>query len=117
MSEAKPPLGRRTIEPPLDADMGQWAAGEVTKHEELCGLRYEAIEQRMERIESAVKAINDRFNGAVKYVLGILASLGVALIMMFLNGSKTRAQADQSDKREMRARLSLLTQQLARRAA
>lgn len=112
MSEAKP-LGRRAIEPPLDADMGTWAAGEVTKHEELCGLRYEAIEQRMERIEGAVKAINDRFNGAVKYVLGILASLGVALIMMFLNDSKTRAQADQSDKREMRARLSLLTQQLA----
>ena len=116
MSEGKPPLGRRIMEPPIDADLGQWAAGEVTKHEELCGLRYEAIEKRLQGVEAGVGAINKRFADSTEYMLGIVASLAVALIMMFLNDATTRANADESDKREMRARLSLLTQQLANTA-
>ena len=106
-------LGPRASEPPVGADMGAWAAGEVTKHEEICGLRYQRIDERMERIEQGVAAINQRYKDSIKYVLGLLASLGVALVLLFLQQSSTRAQADESDKREMRARLSLLTQQLA----
>ena len=119
-----PNLGRRLIEPPVTGDIGQWAASEVTKHEELCGLRYEAIARDMAAMRQTIadglstgsarsKAIEDKIGGAIKWVMGIVAALAVALIMMFLNDTKTRASADESDKREMRARLSLLTTQLA----
>ena len=106
----------RPAEPPIGADQGAWAAGEITRHEEICGLRYEQIAERMTRIESSVASINQGFKDSRKYVMGIVASLGIALVLMFLNDSKTRAAADESDKREMRARLSLLTQQLANTA-
>lgn len=57
-------------------------------------------------------AIENKIGGAIKWVMGIVGSLAVALILMFLNDTHTRSQADESDKREMRARLALLTAQL-----
>ena len=119
---------------PIGADMGAWAANEVQKHEEICGLRYEAIRKEMELISQAqregiessrtalleassvqaarTKAIEDKIGGATKWVMGILASLSVALVVMYLNNAQATKSADEADKREMRARLSLLTTQL-----
>ena len=108
---------------PIGADMGAWAANEVQKHEEICGLRYEGIEREMKALREGMdtdrssaaarsKAIEDKISGAIKWVLGIVASLGVSLILMYLNNAQATRAADESDKREMRARLSLLTTQL-----
>ena len=52
----------------------------------------------------ATRADRRHFPGS--HVLGMVASLAVALIMMFLNDAKTPANADESDKREMRAKRS-----------
>lgn len=108
---------------PIGADMGQWAANEVQKHEEICGFRYEAIAKDMRAIREAMdadravaaarsKAIEDKIGGAQRWIMGIVASLSVALMLMFLNNAQARQSADEADKREMRARLSLLTTQL-----
>ena len=108
---------------PMGADMANWAANEVAKHEEICGLRYEAIARDMKAMRECMdadrgaaaarsKAIEDKIGGAVKYVLGILGSMAVALVLMVVSNGQATKAADESDKREMRARLSLLTSQL-----
>ena len=124
----------QTASLPVGADMGVWAANEVQKHEEVCGLRYEAIAREQKRLadlleqsqrdaaaallKSAadqgvrIKAIEDKISGAVKWVMGIVASMSVALVLMFFQNNQAQKSADESDKREMRARLSLLTTQL-----
>lgn len=40
----------KTASLPVGADMGVWAANEVQKHEEVCGLRYEAIAREQKRL-------------------------------------------------------------------
>ena len=112
MTDIQSALGRRAVEPPIGGDLGQWAANEVTKHEELCGLRYEGFAKEQLRINERIGSIEGKINGAIRWVMGIVATLAAALIIMFINNNHAQQQADESDKREMRARLSLLTQQL-----
>ena len=101
--------------------MGRWRGHQARRArrpalgaiEERIGALKASIESGLLAANARSEAIENKIGGGIRWIMEIVASLAVALVLMFLNDSKTRAQADESDKREMRARLSLLTQQLA----
>ena len=74
MTNTPSSLGRRVVEPPIDGDLGQWAANEVAKHEALCGLRYEGFAKKQLRINDRIGSIETKINDAIKWVMEIVAT-------------------------------------------